>query len=54
MRIVKVLLIHIDKFFFPVEFVIQHIRAYPKITLILERPFMETARMLVDIEKGRV
>lgn len=48
---IKDVLIKINKFSFHVDFMVLDIEAYPKISLILGRPFMKTARMFVDIDK---
>lgn len=51
---VKVVLIQIDKFSFPVNFLLMDLKADPNMSVILGRQFMKTARMLVDIYKGEV
>lgn len=52
--IIKDGLIHIDKFSFPIDFMILDVKADPNIPLILGRTFMKTARILVDVDKGEV
>ncbi|XP_050889971.1 uncharacterized protein LOC127095305 [Lathyrus oleraceus] len=42
----------IDKFVFPVDFVILEMPEDEEIPLILGRPFLETGRCLIDIEEG--
>lgn len=51
---IKDILIKIDKFLFPVDFMVLDIEANPKIPLILERPLIKIIRMLVDIDTGQV
>src|ERR1051325_7151044 len=46
------LLVKVDKFFFPVEFVVIKMEEDVDAPLILGRPFMKTARMMIDIDDG--
>lgn len=48
------MLIQVNSHSFPIDFVILDTKADPKIPLILVRPFMKIARMLVDMDKGYV
>lgn len=41
-------------FSFLADFVIRYIKPNQRMPLILERPFMKTVRMPVDIDKGEV
>ncbi|XP_050919510.1 uncharacterized protein LOC127137056 [Lathyrus oleraceus] len=50
--IVDDVLVKIDKFVFPVDFVILEMPEDDEIPLILGRPFLETERCLIDIEDG--
>jgi hypothetical protein len=45
-------LVKIDKFVFPVDFVILEMPEDEEIPLILGRPFLETGRCMIDIEEG--
>ncbi|XP_050914652.1 uncharacterized protein LOC127129534 [Lathyrus oleraceus] len=47
--IVEDVLVKIDKFFFPVDFVILEMPEDEEIPLILGRPFLETGRCIIDI-----
>ncbi|XP_050919040.1 uncharacterized protein LOC127136537 [Lathyrus oleraceus] len=49
--IVKDVLVKIDKFVFPVDFVILEMPEDEEIPLILGRPFLETGRCLINIEE---
>lgn len=51
---IKDVLIKNDKFSFPVDFMVLDIDAEQKKPLILGRPFMKTARMLVDVDADQV
>src|ERR1051325_3921746 len=46
------LLVKVDKFFFPVDFVVIDMEEDVDAPLILGRPFMKTARMMIDIDDG--
>ncbi|XP_050889291.1 uncharacterized protein LOC127094508 [Lathyrus oleraceus] len=50
--IVKDVLVKIDKFVFPVDFLILEMPEDEEITLILGRPFLETGRCVINIEAG--
>ncbi|XP_058775641.1 uncharacterized protein LOC131649921 [Vicia villosa] len=50
--IVEDALVKIDKFVFPVDFVILEMPEDEEIPIILGRPFLETGRCLIDIEEG--
>lgn len=42
----------IDKFVFPVDFVILEMPENKEIHMILGRPFLETGRCMIDIKEG--
>ncbi|XP_058756996.1 uncharacterized protein LOC131630229 [Vicia villosa] len=46
------MLVKVDKFFFPVDFVVVDMEEDREVPLILGRPFMKTARMIIDIDEG--
>lgn len=50
--IVEDVIVKIDKFLFPVDFVILKMPKDEEIPLILGRPFLETGRCMIDIEEG--
>ncbi|XP_058747230.1 uncharacterized protein LOC131620247 [Vicia villosa] len=50
--IVEDVLVKVDKFVFPVDFVILEMPEDEEIPLILGRPFLETGRSMIDIENG--
>ncbi|XP_050896700.1 uncharacterized protein LOC127103491 [Lathyrus oleraceus] len=50
--IVEDVLVKIDKFVFPVDFVILEMPEDEEIPLILGRPFLETGRCLINIKEG--
>ncbi|GJQ90587.1 putative reverse transcriptase domain-containing protein [Tanacetum coccineum] len=52
--IAKNVLVRIDKFTFPVDFIILHMPEDIKVPLILGRPFLSTARVKIDIYKRKI
>ncbi|XP_050908712.1 uncharacterized protein LOC127122415 [Lathyrus oleraceus] len=50
--IVEDVLVKINKFVFPVDFIILEMPKDEEIPLILGRPFLETGRCIIDIEEG--
>ena len=42
------------KFVFPVDFVIMDIEEDLEVPLILGRPFMKTARVIIDVDNGQL
>lgn len=51
---IKYVLININNFSFPADFMVLDVKTTKKIPFILEQPFMKIARMLVGIDKGQV
>ncbi|XP_017431946.1 uncharacterized protein LOC108339321 [Vigna angularis] len=52
--VVEDVLVKVDKFLFPVDFVIIEMEEDVNVPLILRRPFMKTARVLIDVENGKL
>jgi len=50
--VIQDLLIKVDKFFFPVDFVVVDMEEDHEVPVILGRPFMKTARMMIDLDEG--
>ncbi|KAL2533390.1 RNA-directed DNA polymerase [Abeliophyllum distichum] len=48
---VEDVLIKVDKFFFPVDFIVLDIEEVWNMPVILGRPFLATSRALIDVEK---
>lgn len=46
------MLVKVDKFLFPIDFVVMDIEEDNDVRLILGRPFIKTLRMLIDIDDG--
>ncbi|XP_014511686.1 uncharacterized protein LOC106770386 [Vigna radiata var. radiata] len=47
-------IVKVDKFLFPVDFVIMEMEENGDAPLILGRPFMKTTRILIDVENGKL
>ncbi|GKD59124.1 reverse transcriptase domain-containing protein [Tanacetum coccineum] len=52
--IVEDVFVKVGTFFFPTDFVVVDYIADPRVPLILERPFLRTARALIDVHVNRV
>ena len=52
--VVEDLLIKVDKFLFPVDFVVMDIEEDVDVPLILGRPFMKTAKVIIDVDKREI
>ncbi|XP_058746038.1 uncharacterized protein LOC131618899 [Vicia villosa] len=50
--VVQDMLVKVDKFLFPVDFVVVDMEEDRDVPLILGRPFMKTTRMMIDIDDG--
>ncbi|XP_017441065.2 uncharacterized protein LOC108346497 [Vigna angularis] len=52
--VVEDVLVKVDKFLFPVDFVIMEMEEDVDVPLIPGRPFMKTSRVLIDVENGKL
>ncbi|XP_022007224.1 uncharacterized protein LOC110906392 [Helianthus annuus] len=52
--IIENLLVKVDKFIFPVDFVILDMEADEKVPIILGRPFLCTAKAIIDVFNGKI
>ncbi|KAL2461350.1 Uncharacterized protein Adt_44770 [Abeliophyllum distichum] len=52
--VVEDVLIKVEKFFFPVDFIVLDIEEDRNMPVILGRPFLATSRALIDVEKGEL
>jgi len=48
------MIVKVDKFLFPVDFVVMDMEEDAKVPLILGRPFMKTAKIIIDADKGKL
>ncbi|XP_016195513.1 uncharacterized protein LOC107636525 [Arachis ipaensis] len=52
--VVENLLVKVEKFIFPVDFVILDLDEEGNDSIMLRRPFLATARTIIDVEKGEM
>ena len=52
--IIEDVLVKVDKFIFPVDFVVLDIEEDNNTPLILERPFLATAKTIIDVGTGEL
>ncbi|XP_014524457.1 uncharacterized protein LOC106780674 [Vigna radiata var. radiata] len=52
--VIEDVLVKVDKFTFPVDFVILDMEEDTEVPLILGRPFMKTARVIIDVDDGHL
>ena len=48
------MLVKVDKFIFPVDFIILDMEEDHEVPLILGRPFLATGRALIDVQQGNM
>ena len=53
-RVIEDVLVKVDKFIFPVDFVVLDMEEDLEIPLILGRPFLATGRALIDVRSGNL
>ena len=47
-------LVKVDKFIFPVDFIVLDFEADKEMPIILGRPFLTTGKTLIDMQKGEL
>ncbi|XP_061366135.1 uncharacterized protein LOC133309392 [Gastrolobium bilobum] len=52
--IIEDVLVKLDKFIFPADFVVLDMEEGTEMPLLLGRPFLATARAMIDVENGRL
>ena len=52
--VIEDVLVKVDKFIFPADFIILDMEEDENIPIILERPFLGTGRALIDVQKGEL
>ena len=52
--IIEDVLIKVDKFILPADFIVLDCEEDAELPLIVGRPFLATARTLIDVEKGEI
>jgi len=46
--------VKVDKFLFPIDFVVIDMEEDVEVPLIFGRPFMKTAKVIIDVDKGKL
>ncbi|XP_061358075.1 uncharacterized protein LOC133302328 [Gastrolobium bilobum] len=52
--VIEDVLVKIDKFIFPADFVVLNMEEDTEIPLLLRRPFLATTRAMIDVEQGKL
>jgi len=52
--VVKDVLVKVDKFIFPLDFFVMDMEKDDEVPLILDRPFMKTVRVILDVNEGKL
>ena len=52
--IIEDVLVKVDKFIFPANFIILDMQEEKKVPIILGRPFLATGRVMIDVQKGEL
>ena len=50
--VIENVLVNVDKFLFPEDFVILDMEEYDKVPIILGRPFLATGKTQINVQKG--
>ncbi|PIN20699.1 DNA-directed DNA polymerase [Handroanthus impetiginosus] len=53
-RVIEDIIVKVDKFIFPIDFVVLDMEVDSEIPIILGRPFLATGRTLIDVQKGEL
>ena len=48
------ILVQVDKFMFPADFIVLHMEEDKEIPIILGRPFLATGRAIIDVQRGEL
>ena len=51
--VVEEVLVKVDKFTFPMDFFIMDMKEDEEVPFILDKSFMKTVRIIVDVDKGQ-
>ncbi|XP_070014869.1 uncharacterized protein [Nicotiana sylvestris] len=52
--IIENVLVRVDKFVFPVDFIVLEMKEFPNEPIILGRPFLATGRAIIDVHQGQL
>ena len=54
MRVIEDVLVKVENFIYPVDFVVLDMEGGGDVPLILGRPFLATARTIIDVKGGKL
>ena len=52
--VIENVLVKVDNFIFPIDFIVLDMEEDKEILIILGRPFLETGRAMIDVQKGEL
>ena len=52
--VIEVVLVKVDKFIFPTDFIVLDMEEDKEIPIILGRPFLATGRAMIDVQRGKL
>ena len=52
--VIEDVFVKVDKFIFPVDFIVLDMEEDKEIPIILARPFLTTGRAMIDVQKGEL
>ena len=52
-RRIEDMLVNVEKFIFPVDFIVLDFEAVKEVPIILGRPLLSTGKTLIDVQKGK-
>ena len=52
--VIEDVLVKVDKFIFPADFIVLDMEEDKEIPIILGRPFLVTGRVMIDVQKGEL
>ena len=52
--VIEDVLVKVDKFIFPVDFIVLDMEEDKEIPIILGRPFLATGRAMIDVQRGEL
>ena len=53
-RVIEDVLVKVDKFIFPSDFIVLEMEEEKEISIILGRPFLATNKVMIDVQKGEL
>ncbi|PKU77633.1 hypothetical protein MA16_Dca012705 [Dendrobium catenatum] len=53
-KVIEDVLIKVDKFIFPIHFIVLYMKGYKEICLILGKSFLATGKVMIDVQKSEL